>query len=190
MTSMIKKLSYRLPATSDEPKQRRKFFMRIACSLLLAALFTSCGVYTFRDVSIDYSKYKTIKVNILENKARYINPQLSPRLTEALRQKIASYTKLSSTNNDNADYVVKGQITGYDVSTSAISGQQSVGNRLTVRVHIDLLDNITQKTTNIDASRDFDFSASLTLPQAEGALLSDIIKNVSDEASNRMFSNW
>lgn len=190
MISMINKLSYRLPARNSEPKKRRLFFIRVACSLLLIALFASCGIYTFRDVSIDYSKYKTIKVNILENRARYINPQLSPRLTEALRQKIASYTKLSSTNNDNADYVVKGQITGYDVSTSAISGQQSVGNRLTVRVHIDLLDNITQKTTNIDATRDFDFAASLTFQQAESSLFNDVIKNVSDEAFNRMFSNW
>jgi len=168
----------------------RKWILLASCALFFVAAFTSCGVYTFRDVSIDYSKYKTIKVNILENRARYINPQLSPRLTEAVRQKIASYTKLSSTNSDNADYVVKGQITGYDVTTSAISAQQVASNRLTVRVHIDLVDNITQKTTNVDASRDFDFSASLTLPQAEGALLSDIIKNVSDEVFNRMFSNW
>ena len=49
--------------------------------------FTSCGVYTFRDVSVDYSKIKTAKVGFIENKARYINPQLSPRLTDNLNKR-------------------------------------------------------------------------------------------------------
>lgn len=153
-------------------------------------LFTSCGVYTFRDVSIDYSKYKTIKIDFIENRAGYKNPQLSPRLTDALQQKIANQTKLTRTNNDNANYRVSGYISSYAVSTAGISNQQAATNRLNVGVHITMMDNVVNKPTDYDISRDFDFSAGLTLQQAEAQLLDDIIKNVTDEIFNRLFSNW
>ncbi len=98
-------------------------------SLVFLIFFSSCGVYTFRDVSIDYSKIKTARVGFIDNKARYINPQLSPKVTDALKQKINSYTKLTLTNSDDANYQISGYISRYDVSTSAISSNQSVTNR-------------------------------------------------------------
>jgi len=162
----------------------------VLCLVSCLFLLSSCGVYTFRDVSIDYSKYKTIKIDFIENRAGYKNPQLSPRLTDALQQKIANQTKLTRTNNDNANYRVSGYISSYAVSTAGISNQQAATNRLTVGVHITLTDNVVNKPTDYDISRDFDFSAGLGLQQAEAQLLDDIIRNVTDEIFNRLFSNW
>ena len=71
---------------------------------------SSCGVYSFKDVSIDYTKIKTIKIGFFENKARYINPQLSPLLTDKVQQKIVSQTKLIRTNNDDANMQISGYI--------------------------------------------------------------------------------
>jgi len=162
------------------------FFLFFAAS----SIFSSCGVYTFRDVSIDYSKYKTIKVDFIENRASYKNPQLSAKVTDALKQKISNQTKLTTINNDDANYRVSGYISSYSVSTSGISSQQAATNRLTVGAHITLMDNVTNKPQDFDVSRDFDFAAGLTLTQAESQLLPDIIKNLTDEIFNRMFSNW
>ena len=53
----------------------------------LATFNSSCGVYSFADVSIPDS-IKTIRVNFLENRAPYVNPQLSPALTDRVKQKI------------------------------------------------------------------------------------------------------
>src|ERR1700748_1071791 len=78
----------------------------MVCGLLTFFLFSSCGIYTFRDVSVDYSKIKTVKVGFIDNKARYVNPQLSPRLTDAIKQKINSYTKLTLVNSDDASYII------------------------------------------------------------------------------------
>jgi hypothetical protein len=170
-----------------------KDFIRTICVLCLVCcsfFLSSCGVYTFKDVSIDYSKYKTIKIDFIENRASYKNPQLSPRITDALQQKIANQTKLTRTNNDNANYRVSGYISSYAVSTAGISNQQAATNRLTVGVHITMMDNVVNKPTDYDVSRDFDFSAGLTLQQAEAQLLDDVIKNVTDEIFNRLFSNW
>lgn len=158
--------------------------------LLGIVLLPSCGIYTFRDVSIDYSKIKTIKISLFENKARYVNAQLAPRLTDAFTQKVGSYTKLTRTANDDAHYQVSGQITNYNVITSGISGQQAATNRLTVGAHIVFKNTVDNKTQEFDISRDFDFAASLTLQQAEGSLMDEIVKNMSDEIFNRIFSNW
>lgn len=155
-------------------------------------LLPSCGVYTFRDVSIDYSKIKTARVNYIDNKARYINPQLSSKVTDALKQKINNYTKLTLTNSDDANYQISGFISRYDVSTSAISQNQSVTNRLTVAANITFVNTVDNKTDNFTISRDFDFPATQTLQQAEnsGTFQSDIVTQLSDEIFNHIFSNW
>ena len=157
--------------------------------LFVISLLTGCN-YKFNQTTIP-AEIKTVRVQSIENKARYNNPQLSPQLTDKLRQKIVSQTKLTQVNNDNADYDISGYISQYDVSTSGISNQQVATNRLTVAVSLTLLDRKTGKEPrNISASRSFDFSASLTLTQAERQLNDEIIRNLTDEIFNQLFSNW
>lgn len=154
-------------------------------------IIQGCGVYSFKDVSIDYSKIKTIKIGFIENKARYVNPQLSPKLTDKIQQKIVSQTKLSRTNSDDAHLQITGFISNYDPSqTVGISNQQTSTNRLTVSVHIILKNTIENKTEEFDVSRNFDFSANLSLQQAEGQLLDEVVRNLTDEIFNKIFSNW
>lgn len=162
--------------------------MMLSC--LLVCVFSACGVYTFKDVSIDYSKIKTIKIFMFENKAGTINPQLGSRLTDQFQQKVSSQTKLTRTNDDNAHYQVQGTIVSYRVTTAAISNQQATTNRLTVGVHIVFKNTVDNKTDEFDVSRDFDFAGGLTIDQAQGRLNDEIVKNLSDEIFNRIFSNW
>jgi len=158
--------------------------------LFVMSLLSGCKVYKFNQALIP-PEIKTIYVRFIDNKARYNNPQLSPQLTDKLRQKIVSQTRLTQVNNDNADYDVSGYISQYDVSTSAISDQKVATNRLTVAVTLTLLDRKTGKEPrNISASRSFDFSASLTLPQAELQLNDEIVRNLADEIFNQLFSDW
>jgi len=157
----------------------------ICCGMMLS----SCKVYRFNDAVID-PRFKTIKINPFINQARYLNPQLTPRLTDAFQLKIVRQTKLNRTNNEDAHYIVSGTITQYDISTSGISGQQAATNRLTVGVHIIFKNTLDNKTEEYDVSRSFDFAASLSLQQAEAQLLDDIVRNMSDEIFNRLFSNW
>ncbi len=161
------------------------FFLLGFMSLLLSG----CGVYTMRDISIP-PEIKTIKINFIENKATYVNPQLSPRLTDKLQQKVVQQTKLNRTNNEDADWVVSGYISEYRVTTSGISQQQASTNRLSVGVKLTLKDNVNNKSTNYDAQRTFEFPATQSLQQAEQALAEDIIRGLSEEIFNRLFSNW
>ena len=133
---------------------------------------------------------KTVKVFFIENKARYINPQLSPKLTDKLRQKIVNQTRLSQTN-DEADYEISGYISDYSVSTSGISQQQVASNNLNVTVHIIFRNRKDDKKNfETDITRNFPFSATKTLSQAELDLNDQMVNNLSDEIFNRIFSNW
>lgn len=157
---------------------------------LLLMLLTSCGVYSFKDVSIDYTKYKTIKINFIDNRAPIVNTQLAPKLNDKLQQKIVGQTKLTRTNNDDAHYQLSGFISTYNVTTTAISTTQAATNRLTVGVHMVVKNTLENKTDEFDVSRNFDFSANLSIDQAYVQLQDEIIRNLTDEIFNHIFSNW
>lgn len=162
----------------------------VPCALFIVPSFSSCSVkYGFKDVSIP-DTIKTVKVGYIENKARYINPQLSPRLTDKLKQKIVSQTKLSQTNGENADWEITGYITDYSFSTSAISGQQVANNRLTVGLHITLNNRKADDVKDYDVSRNFEFKGNQSFQQAEASLFDEMIRTLTDEIFNKLFSNW
>jgi hypothetical protein len=164
-----------------------KFILPIT---LCATLMSGCGIYSFRDAVIP-ENVKTVKIGFIENKARYVNPQLAPLLTDKLMQKIMNQTKLTRTNNDDAHYQIFATITNYDPSqTVGVSAQQASTNRLTVTVHVVLKKTLDNKEQEFDVTRNFDFSATLTLNQAEGQLMEDILRNITDDIFNQIFSNW
>lgn len=188
---------YKAQGTRIQDSSTRRIFgvpctlFLVPCILCLVFVVSGCNIYRFNQVSIP-PDIKTVKVLPIENKARYINTQLSPQLTDKLRQKIVSQTPLTQVNNDNADYEISAFVSQYDVSTSGISAQQVATNRLTVGVSVTLLDRKTPNAEpkNFSISRSFDFSANLTLPQAEQKLNDEMIRNLVDEIFNRIFSDW
>lgn len=169
--------------------KKNTIFNLLLLPLLLIAL-NGCKIYRFRDVNID-PDIKTVKVNYIENKARYKNPQLSPQLSDKLRQKINNQTSLTQVQGDDANIEISGYVSDYSVTTSGISNQQAASNRLNVSVHILYKNRIDDKKSREEVvSRNFDFSSSLSLDQAEAQLNATIIQNMTDEIFNRIFSNW
>jgi Lipopolysaccharide-assembly len=173
-------------------KSWRVLALYLALFALCLFLFTqtSCLRYGFKDKTSIPDSIKTVKVNLFENRARYVNPQLSPRLSDRVRQKVTGQTKLTQTNNDNADWEISGEIRDYSVSTSGISNQQEATNRLAVSVHVTLYDRTRDETKEFDISRNYDFSANQSLQQAETRLLDEMIRTLTDDIFNRIFSDW
>jgi len=170
--------------------KNKLFNIQLAIVMIVATLFSSCGIYSFKDAVIP-ENVKTIKIGFIENKARYVNPQLAPLLTDKIQQKIISQTKLTRTNSDDAHYQIYATITNYDPSqTVGVSERQASTNRLTVTVHVILKKTLDNKEQEFDVSRNFDFSANLSLSQAEAQLMEDIVRNISDDIFNQIFSNW
>lgn len=158
--------------------------------LFMAAALSSCGIYKFRDATIP-ADVKTVNIKPVENRAIYVNPQLAQKFYEKIQQKIIGGTKLTRTNSEDAHYVISGTVTTYDANqTVGISTQQATTNRLTVSMHIVLKKNLENKTEEFDVSRSFDYSANLSLQQAEAQLLDEVVRSLTDDIFNRIFSNW
>ena len=161
--------------------------------ILLTFSFSSCGIYSLNQKGTVEDSARTVRVAPFENKAPYVNPQITPALTERFRQKVQNQTRLTNTNNENADYNITGYIADYAVSTTGVTSnngqQQTSVNRLTVRVHLSL-SKFGHTPEEFDVSRSFDFDARKSLQAAEAEILDDMIRNLSDEIFNRIFSNW
>ncbi|WP_315824760.1 LPS assembly lipoprotein LptE [Paraflavitalea speifideaquila] len=186
--------------TARSAQHAAAFKLTVHCSKLVAilCLFLFSGCYSFKDVSIPPA-VRTFHLDLIGNTARYVNPQLSPQITDKLRQKIVNQTRLSPAP-ENGHFEISGTITEYNVSTSGISpnsqtGQQTASiSRLTVGIKLTLKNTLdpNDPKTNFEASvsRNFDFDANLSLTQAEPQLNESIIKMMVDEMFNRIFSNW
>ena len=59
-------------------------------------------------------------------------------------------------------------------------------NEIEVKYQVDQ----KNKEIEFDVSRNFDFSANLTLNQAESQLMDEIIRSITDDIFNQIFSNW
>jgi hypothetical protein len=166
------------------------FLPALGFILLTLFSFSTCK-YGFRDTSPIPAEVKTFRVNYLENKAQYVNPQLSPQLTEKLKQKIIGTTRLRQTNSDDAHYDISGFVSEYNTTTTGISNNSASVNRLSVGFHLVFKNNLDEKKSHEwDLSRNFDFPASQTLSQAESTLNNDIINGLTEDIFNKIFSNW
>ena len=165
---------------------------RILIGLILIGLFNfaTCK-YGFKDTAPIPQEVKTFRVNYLENRARYVNGQLSPQLTEKLKQKILGNTRLRQTNDDNAHYDISGFVSDYSVTTSGISGNDAGTNRITVSFHVIFKNTLDDKKSfESDTNNSFDFPAAQSLAQAETNLMNDMTRNIVDAIFNKIFSNW
>lgn len=181
-----------LPSLIKSKRSSNTFLLFVF--FILNILLSSCGIYGFSEKSNVPVNAKTVKINYIENRAPYVNPQLSPNLTDRLRQKIVNQTKLTNTNNENADWDISGRIDDYSISTTGVTStngqQQSSINRLTVRIHITVNKRLDNKVEEFDVSRSFDFSARQSLQAAEATLLDEMLRNLTDEIFNKLFSDW
>ena len=164
----------------------------VVCGLFLIATcsFATCK-YGFKDIGGLPTEVKTFRVNYFENKAEYKNPQLSPQITEKLKQKIIGTTRLRQTNDDDAHYDISGFVSGYYTSTTGISGNNTSLNRLTATFHLIFKNTLDEKKNfETDVTYSVDFDANLSLSQVEQAKGDEIAKNLTDAIFNKIFSNW
>ncbi len=177
---------------------RNRFFVdklhMFLCVLLVCLSINGCKVYSFKDVSIP-PEVKTIHIGFIENRARYVDPQLSPQLTDKLKQKISNQTKLTQILSENADYDVTAYVSDYNITTAGVSNQAASIDRLTVTIHMTLKNRLTEQKLGTpdfetDISRNFDFPATQSVSDAEASLTPQIVSQMTDDLFNRLFSNW
>jgi hypothetical protein len=172
-----------------------KTFKLLLLSLALLVGLWGCKTYKFVDVSIP-PDVKSIRIAPIENRAGYVNTQLSPRLTDRLRQKIITQTKLQLVTSAEADWEFSAEITDYSFSTAGVGAGtggrtvQASQSRLTIGIKITVYDNTKQESKDYTVTRSYDFPATQTIQQVEQNRAEDITKDLTDDMFNRIFSNW
>ncbi|SCC45960.1 Lipopolysaccharide-assembly [Chitinophaga costaii] len=166
---------------------------RLIGLVAVVMLFGGCSVkYSISGASID-AEAKTVNVTFIENRAPLNNPLLSQKVTEALKTKITSQTKLTQVNEPNADYEFKGYISGYTFTNAAVTQvEQAATSRLTVTISITFVKRVGDKKGYQQSfSRSADFPASKLPSEVENGLLDEtIVPQMVDDIFNRAFANW
>ena len=163
---------------------------RLAHILVLAALVSSCGIYSFTGTSIQ-ADVNTITIPYVEYKALRVNPSLSSELTDALQDKFRKLTRLEQVDMDG-DLELVCEITGYDVKATAVTAdEQAAQNRLTVTVKVEFTN---RKYPEDDVSKSFsayeDFDATMSLDAVEGTLCETIIEKLVEDIFNATVAQW
>ena len=116
---------------------------------------------------------------------------MSPQVTEKLKQKIISTTRLRQTNDDDTHYDISGYVSQYYTSSTGITGNNTSLNRLTATFHL-IFKNTLDETKNFetDVTYSVDFDANLSLSQVEQSKGDEIARNLTDAIFNKIFSNW
>lgn len=167
---------------------------RLVYSLLLASavvLFAACkGGYSFTGASIP-ANAKTISVSTFPNYAATVNPQLSQKLTDDLRNLYSSQTSLNVVNG-SADLEVSGEITAYTTRAAALSSNDEVSmNRLTITIKVKFVNNC-DPDANFEQSfsRYRDYNAQINFSSVESTLMGEIVSELCDDVFNKSVVNW
>jgi hypothetical protein len=162
----------------------------ILISVLSVISFSSGCSYSFTGASISPT-VKSISVNYLPNNAPLVQPSLSRKLTETIRDKFTSQSGLSLVSS-NGDLIIEGEITGYSTEPVAItSEQQGALQRLKITVNI-------RFTNKQDPKQDFettfsrfqDYDATRRLSEVEETLMDIINEELAQDIFNKAVVNW
>lgn len=167
--------------------KRLVYIFFCVCSLLLAGCK---GGYSFTGASIPLGA-KTISVATFPNYATTVNPQLSQKLTDDLRNLFSSQTSLNVVNG-RADMEISGQITSYTTRAAALSSNDEVSmNRLSITIKVKFINNLDHEA---DFEQSFtryrDYNAQLNFSSVESSLMGEIVSELCDDVFNKSVVNW
>ena len=127
--------------------------------------------------SIDYSKVKTITIAEFPNRAEYVYAPMTTEFNQKLKDMFIQQTRLQLVNA-NGDLEIDGEITGYNQYNEAVAADgYSSKVKLTMTVNVRYVNN-----TNYDSS--------LLLTDVQDDLISQMIKDITEQIFNSTVANW
>lgn len=96
----------------------KRIFLSIML-IIIAFTTKSCGIYDFKGANIP-NDVNTFSVGFFTNEASLVNPKLAMNLTEKLKTKFQTETRLGL-NAENGDYQFAGTVVNYVLEPAAIS---------------------------------------------------------------------
>ena len=176
-----------------------KIFNRITIFTFIPFLMVSlCGCsvkYTTSGASINYSDVKTASVQYFINRAPLGSPKLAQLLTEKLKDKILSQTRLKIVSSGMGDVNLEGFIKDYSTLPMAVQGGNNATaalNRLSVTVKLKYNNSKDgQYDYDTEFTRYKDYDSQMSAQSAEDQYLEkEIVDKLVEDIFNRAFVNW
>ena len=161
-------------------------------TLIIALVFTAgCKM----SVSFTGGKIegKTFNIGDFPNYAPIVQPTFSQAFVDALRNKIVNESNVKYTQT-SADLVFTGSIKDYKITPiSATSNTTAAGNRLTVSIEVNYVNNIDPKkgfTAPKTYTEFADFSIDQNLSDIEQDLIAEIVKKLAQQVYLDIIPAW
>ena len=160
--------------------------------VLATLLISACTIsYRFNGASIDYTTTKTIQIDNFPIRSAYVWGPMQSIFQNRLTDIFANQTKLRQVKK-NGDLQLAGEIVAFDQYNKGISsdGYSSLV-QLKMTVNVRFVNN-TKHTEDFErqftATSEYDASQQLTAVQEE--LVTQMVKDITDQIFNATVANW
>ena len=160
--------------------------------VVMITSFTACQVsYKFNGASIDYTKTKTIQIADFPIRASYVWGPMASIFNNQLKDQFANHTKLIQVKR-NGDLKIEGEITRYDQRNKSVSSEgYSSQTELSMTVNV-------RFTNNTNHAEDFEqqftatstYENTQTLNSVQEELVTQMVKEITDQIFNATVANW
>ncbi len=165
---------------------------RLTFIILTMLLLSACTIsYRFNGASIDYTTTKTIQIDNFPIRSAYVWGPMQSIFQNRLTDIFANQTKLSQVKK-NGDLQLAGEIVAFDQYNKGISsdGYSSlVQLKMTVNVRF-----VNNKKHSEDFERQFtatsEYDASQQLTAVQEELVTQMVKDITDQIFNATVANW
>ncbi len=166
--------------------------IRLAFIILTMLLLSACTIsYRFNGASIDYTTTKTIQIDNFPIRSAYVWGPMQSIFQNRLTDIFANQTKLRQVKK-NGDLQLAGEIVAFDQYNKGISsdGYSSlVQLKMTVNVRF-----VNNKKHSEDFERQFtatsEYDASQQLTAVQEELVTQMVKDITDQIFNATVANW
>ncbi len=165
----------------------------LAVAVIVAAdCLVACSVsLKFNASSIDYTKTKTIQIADFPIRSSYVWGPMASLFNNQLKDQFANHTRLIQVKR-NGDLKIEGEITQYSQRNKAVTAEgHSAQAELSMTVNVRFTNNANHKEDferQFTATSTFETTQSLSSVQEE--LVTQMVKDLSDQIFNATVANW
>lgn len=155
-------------------------------------LVSACSIkYRLDGASIDYTKTKTIQIADFHIRSSYVWGPMGPMFNNQLKDVFANHTRLIQVKR-NGDLRIEGEIIQYSQRNKAVSSEgYSAQTELSITVNVRFTNNANHKE---DFERQFTATSSYettrSLNSVQEQLVSEMVKDLTDQIYNATVANW
>ncbi len=162
------------------------------CVCVLMGVLAACTVsYKFNGASIDYETTKTIQIDPFPIRSAYVWAPMQAMFNNKLTDIYATQTKLRQVKR-GGDLQLSGEIIGFDQYNKGVSAD-GYSSQVQLKMTVNVRFTNNKKHTD-DFERQFsataEYDASQQLMAVQEELVTQMIKDITDQIFNATVANW